>query len=181
MRLLTYIFVTLLLIITIKGALALSVDADDSVTAIAGEKISQSLILYDFGDSLDAVELSVIDVTGDSPSSWLSLSNSSNFSSIQVYQDSAFITYDIRIPDDTPVGIYRSAFVFSDGNDTATYNIKISVQGRFIAGITRFFDIRVLGSILVGHLVFASLTFFAIIYIVFQIIGYGGFYGKKKR
>ncbi len=180
-KLLIYIFVTLLLIITFRGALAISVDADDSVVASAGDTISQSLILYDFGDNLDAVELSARNVLGDSTTSWFTLSNGTNFTGVMVNDNSAFIDYKIRIPDDAPVGIYRAVFDFSNGDDVVAYNVKVSVQNRFIAGFDRFINRSVFGSFSVGGLLVGFVLLLVFLYILFSVIGYGGFYGKKKR
>lgn len=183
MKIWKYILFAFIIILTLKGALALDVDADDSIFVVAGSQVSQSLILYDFGDNLDAVELSVRDVTGNSASSWVSLQNNGSFISEQVYEDSVFIPYDIDIPETTPVGVYRAVFEFSDGQDTATYNIKISVQNRFVAGFLGFMntDVDILDAhFKVYHLIVAVILLMLILYIIFSIIGYGGFYGKKK-
>lgn len=179
MKLLNYIILTILLIITIKGALAISVDADDSVVVHEGQIVSQSLILYDFGDNLDAVELSTRNVFGDSTTSWFTLQNSSNFT--ETDDGYVFIDYKIQIPYDTPVGVYRAVFEFDDGEDTAYYNVKISVQNRFIAGFHRLIGKQVVGSITTGNLFISLILLLVVVYIVFQISGYGGFYGKKKK
>lgn len=178
-----YLLLILMLIISFKGAFALEVDSDDSIVLVAGSQISQSLILYNFGDNLDAVELSVRDVLGNSASSWVSLQNNGSFDSEQVYQDSVFISYDISVPEDTPVGVYRAVLEFDDGNESAYYNLKISVQNRFIAGFLGFLntDVDIANAHLkVYHLFVSTIVLILILYVIFSIIGYGGFNGKKK-
>jgi hypothetical protein len=125
----------IMILLTLKSALAFSIDADDEFDLIRGETIEGSFVIEEFRN----------DMRIKSNLEWVSLDEnkyvSEKTATGQKILDNTFVVpYWISVPDDADVGIYRGVIEVDDGDEVQYLNIKISVQNRFVTAITKAFN-----------------------------------------
>ena len=121
----------ILLIATIAGATA----NENTITysLVKGDNVEGTIVIYD--TTLPELELKVVSPYPEEP-----ILLSLDVSQSKKIDDSAYsIPYNISIPRNTPIDVYKYELIPKTGMTSAKY-VKINVQTGFINSLTTFFN-----------------------------------------
>ncbi len=129
----TILIAIVLLLITMFGALAYSLDTyEDSVYVKRGDSIQNSFIIENYiPDTILKSNLALISLDKDKY-----ISERIGVGTL-VVDDNYVFYYYITIPKDADIGIYRGVIEVKSGTETKVLNVKINVQNNVVNGMTK--------------------------------------------
>lgn len=114
-----------MLLATISGALAISVDSDDNLFVGRGETIKGMFVIENYNDK--------VELTPSTP--WITIGGTT-----RIVDDNYAVEYIVSIPEGTDINVYREHIKVSDGSETIIFNVKISVQNTLFKNLFSTFS-----------------------------------------
>lgn len=140
LKTLGFVAVTLLIIlVTISGVMAFSVDGDDKFYVKKGDSI----------DGMFVVENYSSDMVIWADSNWITINDR-----VRVVDDVYAVKYTLNTPRNTPVDVYRTHITVTDGESSEVVNVKVSVQNSFFKFLFNLYSNPILTWYIIGFFIF---------------------------